>query len=56
MSKELPRWVVSRIERNRARYLMTVSANDAESAIATVVRDLQITNREEIKRLAARPG
>jgi hypothetical protein len=38
MSRELPRWVVSRIERNRARYLMTVSAKDAESATALYPR------------------
>jgi hypothetical protein len=54
MSKE--RWVVSRIVGSKAKYVMTIAAKDAESAIATVVKDLQITNREEIKRLAARPG
>jgi hypothetical protein len=56
MSKELPRWVVSRIVGNRAKYVMTISAPTAESAISTVVKDLGITNREEIKRLAARAG
>ena len=56
MSKELPRWVVSRIAVNKAKYVMTIAAKDAESAISAVVKDLQITNREEIKRLAARPG
>jgi hypothetical protein len=56
MSKELPRWVVSRIVGNKAKYVMTIAAKDAESAISQAVKDLQITNREEIKRLAARPG
>jgi hypothetical protein len=56
MSKELPPWVVSRIEGNKARYITTINAKDAESAISTVVRDFKIMNREEIKRLAARPG
>jgi hypothetical protein len=56
MTKELPRWTVSRIEGNKARYITTVNAKDAESAISTVVKDLRITNREDIKRLAARPG
>jgi hypothetical protein len=56
MTKELPRWTVSRIEGNKARYITTINAKDAESAISTVVKDLRITNREDIKRLAARPG
>jgi hypothetical protein len=53
---ELPRWVISRIQGNKNVYLMTVSAKDAESAISTAVKDLRITDREQIKRLAARPG
>ena len=56
MSKELPSWIVSRIKGSKNEYVTTVSAKDAEEAVATVVRDLRITNREEIKRLAARPG
>lgn len=56
MSKELPRWIVSRITGKRATYITTVSAKDAESAVATTVKDLRLTDREAIKRLAARPG
>jgi hypothetical protein len=56
MSKELPRWVVSRIQGAKNVYLTTVSAKDAEAAISTAIQALKITDREAIKRMAARPG
>ena len=56
MSEELPRWIVSRIHGNRNVYLTTVSAKDAQSAVSAAIENLKITDREAIKRLAARPG
>ena len=53
MSKDLPRWVVSRIQGSKNVYLTTVSAKDAEAAISTAVKDLRLTDLEDIKRLAA---
>jgi hypothetical protein len=56
MSKELPRWIVSLIKGKRPEYVATVSAKDAESAIAAVIKNHDITDRESMKRLAARPA
>jgi hypothetical protein len=55
MSKELPRWVVSLIKGNKPAYITTVPAKDAESTIAHAVKEFNITDREQLKRLAARP-
>ena len=52
----MPRWIVSKIVGKKAAYLTTVSAKDAEAAISAAVKDLRLTDREAIKRLAARPG
>jgi hypothetical protein len=58
MAKEqpLPRWAVSLIRGSRAEHITIVNAKDAESAIATVVKDRNITNPRDLKRLAARPA
>jgi hypothetical protein len=55
MSKELPRWAVSLIRGSKAEHITIVNAKDAKSAISAVVKDRNITDRESIKRLAARP-
>jgi hypothetical protein len=55
MSKASPRWVVTLIKGNKPAYITTVPAKDAESAIAHVVKEHNITDREQLKRLAARP-
>jgi len=54
LSKQLPVWVVSLIKGNKPTYMATVPAKDAESAIAHVVKEQKITDREQLKRLAAR--
>jgi hypothetical protein len=58
MRKEapLPRWAVSLIRGSRAEHITIINAPDAESAIAAVVRDHNITDPHHIKRLAARPA
>ena len=56
MSKELPRRVVSLIKGNKPAYIMTVPAEDAESAIAHAAKEFSITDREQLNRLAARPA
>jgi hypothetical protein len=55
MSKELPCWAVSLIRGSRAEHITIVNAKDAESAISAVIKDHKITDRNSIKRLAARP-
>ena len=55
MNKDLPKWAVSLIGK-KPRQLATVQAKDAEAAIAAVIKDLNITDPERIKRVAARPA
>jgi hypothetical protein len=54
MSKKLPRLVVSLIKGNKPAYIATVPAKDAERAIAHAVKEFNISDREQLKRLAAR--
>jgi hypothetical protein len=56
MSEQLQRWIVSRIRGKRPDNITTVRAKYAESAIAGLIKDRNITDQEFIKRLAARPG
>jgi hypothetical protein len=58
MSKELPlpRWAVSQIRGSKPIHIATVLAKDAESAIAAVIKEHNITNPEQMKRIAARPA
>jgi hypothetical protein len=56
MTKQLPRRVVSLISGSRAEHITIVNAKDAESAIAAVIKDHNITDPHSIKRLAARPA
>jgi hypothetical protein len=46
----------SLIKGKRPEYIATVNAKDAESAIAVVIKDHEITDRERMQRLAARPA
>jgi hypothetical protein len=51
----LSRWRISRIKGNKAEPIGTVDAADAKSAITVAIKQFQVTDKEQQKRLAARP-
>jgi hypothetical protein len=56
MSKSEKKWVVTRIKGSSAHAYGTVRAPTAEAAIRQVIETSQITDPEQLKRLAARPA